>query len=366
MHKSLRAAGTATLGLTAIAAGIALAQQPTVDPDYEVPRTPWGDPDLQGKWPGTAMVGVPMTRSCALGERNTLTEEEFQQRVAQAAQQSENDLAEFDIETGADTPGGAVGGPVSPPPHWLERGEPQYQASLIVDPPNGQYPPTVDGRPVACSPAPGGAAGAGGRGGGGGGGRGGGGGFGGNAADSYLDRSNYDRCITRGIAGSILPVIYNNGNEIFQAPGYVAIQNEMIHEARIIPLDGRAHADPAIRMWIGDSRGHWEGDTLVIETRNLNDQTSIGSNGGGQRINQNSVLTERLTRIDDDTILYSMTIDDPTTWTAPWTFQLPLEREDDYGMFEYACHEGNYAMFNILSGARAEERRAAEAAAAGQ
>jgi len=377
MPTSSRAVASITLCLTAIAAGIgiALAQQPAVGPDYEVPRTPWGDPDLQGKWPGTAMVGVPMTRDCSLGERNNLTEEEFQQRVERAAQQAETDLAEFEIETGADTPGGAVGGPVSPPPHWLERGEPQYQASLIVDPPNGQYPQTVDGGPVACSPAPaggaggrGGAVGAGGRGGAGGraGGGGGGGGFGGNAADSYLDRSNYDRCITRGIAGSILPVIYNNGNEIFQAPGYVAIQNEMIHEARIIPLDGRPHADPAIRMWIGDSRGHWEGDTLVIETRNLNDQTSIGSNGGGRRIDQDSVLTERLTRIDDDTILYSMTIDDPKTWTAPWTFELPLEREDDYGMFEYACHEGNYAMFNILSGARAEERRAAEAAAAGQ
>ena len=362
MPKSLRAAGSTTLCLTAIATalgtGIALAQQPAVDPNYEVPRTPWGDPDLQGKWPGTAMVGVPMTRDAALGERNWLTEEEFQARVARAEQQAETDLAEFDIESGADTPGGAVGGPVSPPPHWLERGEPQYQASLIVDPPNGQYPPMVG--------AQGAGAGTGGGGRGGGGGGRGGGGFGGNAADSYLDRSNYDRCITRGIAGSILPVIYNNGNEIYQAPGYVAIQNEMIHEARIIPLDGRPHADPAIRMWIGDSRGHWEGDTLVIETRNLNDQTSIGSNGGGRRINQDSMLTERLTRIDDDTILYSMTINDPTTWTAPWTFQLPLEREEDYGMFEYACHEGNYAMFNILSGARAEERRAAEAAAAGQ
>ena len=369
MQNWSRVAGIALPGVTAIAAavawGIALAQQPAVDPNYEPPRTPWGDPDLQGKWPGTAMVGVPMTRDAALGDRNWLTEEEFQQRVARAEQQSETDLAEFEIETGADTPGGAVGGPVSPPPHWLERGEPQYQASLIVDPANGQYPPQVGAAPGGAGGRggafAGGGAGAGGRGGGGGGGN-----FGGNAADSYLDRSNYDRCITRGIAGSILPVIYNNGNEIYQAPGYVAIQNEMIHEARIIPLDGRPHADPAIRMWIGDSRGHWEGNTLVIETRNLNDQTSIGSNGGGRRINQDSVLTERLTRIDDDTILYSMTIDDPTTWTTPWTFQLPLEREDDYGMFEYACHEGNYAMFNILSGARAEERRAAEAAAAGQ
>jgi hypothetical protein len=251
--------------------------------------------------------------------------------------QALNDSAEFELENADSTPGGAVGGPVSPPPHWLERGEPQYQASLIVDPPNGRYPARVDG-----------------------GGGGGFGGFGGNSADSYLDRSNYDRCITRGIAGSILPVIYNNGNEIVQGPGYVALLNEMIHEARIIPLDGRPHVSSDVRMWMGDSRGHWEGNTLVIETRNLNDQTSIGSNGGGRAIDQNATLTERLTRVADDIILYQMTVNDPTTWEAPWTFEFPWHREDDYGMFEYACHEGNYAMFNILSGARAEERRAAE------
>ena len=134
-------------GLAALAAtGVAFAVHAQESTDsaaassYEVPRTSWGDPDLSGIWPGTAMVGVPMTRDAALGERNWLTEEEFQQRVARAEQQSEADLAEFDIETGADTPGGAVGGPVSPPPHWLERGDPQRQASLIVDPPNGRMP----------------------------------------------------------------------------------------------------------------------------------------------------------------------------------------------------------------------------------
>jgi len=332
------AAGILPLVLGAIVAGIALAQ-PQYDPDYEPPRTPWGDPDLQGRWPGTDMVGVPMQRNEAFGDRNWLTEEEFQQEVARRERQAATDLAEFELEDADSTPGGAVGGPVSPPPHWLERGEPQYQASLIVEPANGRYPARVDGS------------------------EGGGfGGFGSNRADSYLDRSNYDRCITRGIAGSVLPVIYNNGNEIIQGPGYVAIRNEMIHEARIIPLDGRPHADPAIRMWMGDSRGYWDGNTLVIETRNLNDQTAIGSNGGGQTIDPDAVLTERLTRVSDDTIVYSMTINDPTTWVSPWTFQLPLTRDDDYGMFEYACHEGNYAMFNILSGARAEERRAAEAA----
>jgi hypothetical protein len=344
MQNTLRAAFIGSLTASAIGIGIALAQ-PAYDPDYEPPRTPWGDPDLQGKWPGTAMVGVPMTRPRELGERNWLTEAEFQERVARAENQEATDLADFDIEDAENTPGGAVGGPVSPPPHWLERGEPQYQAGLIIDPPDGQYPARVDGDA------------------GGGGFGGGGGGFGGRRADTYLDRSNYDRCITRGIAGSILPVIYNNGNQIIQSPGYVAIRNEMIHETRIVPLDGRPHISSDVRMWMGDSRGHWEGNTLVIETTNLNDQTSIGPNGGGRPIHQDAKLTERLTRVDDDTILYSMTIDDPQTWVAPWTLQLPWQRDDDYGMFEYACHEGNYAMFNILSGARAEERRAAEAEA---
>jgi hypothetical protein len=339
MQLKLGTAGVTTLTLAAIGAGIALAQEPQYDPNYEPPRTPWGDPDLQGVWPGVDYVGVPMQRPADLGERNWLTEEEYLERVVRAARQAESDNADFDIEDAANTPGGTVGGPVSPPPHWLERGEPQYQAGLIIDPPDGQYPERVDGD-------------AGGRGF---------GGFGGNRADSYLDRSNYDRCITRGIAGSILPVIYNNGNQIVQAPGYVALRNEMIHETRIIPLDGRPHADGDIRMWMGDSRGYWDGNTLVIETRNLNDQTSIGVNGGGRAIDQDAVLTERLTRVDDETILYSMTVDDPATWVSPWTFQFPWRLDNSYGMHEYACHEGNYAMANILSGARAEEARAAAA-----
>ena len=338
MQNKLRAAGITALSISALGTAIALAQ-PEYDPNYEPPRTPWGDPDLQGKWPSTAMVGVPMQRPEDLGDRNWLTEEEFLERVARADRQTETDNAGFDIEDAENTPGGAVGGPVSPPPHWLERGEPQYQAGLIIEPANGRMP-------AQTNPA---AQGGGRR------------GFGSRLANTYLDRSNYDRCITRGIAGSILPVIYNNGNQIVQGPGYVALRNEMIHEARIIPLDGRPHASEEIRMWIGDSRGHWEGNTLVVETRNLNDQTSIGGNGGGSGIDPNSVLTERLTRVSDDTILYSMTVDDPTSWVTPWTFQLPLQRDDSYGMFEYACHEGNYAMFNILSGARAEERRAAAA-----
>jgi hypothetical protein len=323
----------------ATSAGASGAGGHTADGAYAVPRTPWGDPDLQGKWPGTHMVGVPMQRPEALGLRNELNDEEFAAREAQFARQSEQDNADFDLEAATSTPGGDVGGPVSPPPHWLERGDPQRQASLIVDPPNGRMPAYTDAaqqrqadlRTLRESRGP---------------------------ADSYTDRSLYDRCITRGIAGSILPVIYNNGNQIVQSPGYVAIVNEMIHETRVIPLDGQPHPSLGIKLWLGDSRGRWDGDTLVVETTNLTDRTAIGVNGGGVRHSDAIKITERITRTGPDTIDYRMTIDDPATWTAPWTMQMPLKRDDAYGMYEYACHEGNYAMFNILSGARADERAA--------
>jgi hypothetical protein len=181
---------------------------------FTPPRTPWGDPDLQGVWPGTAMVGVPMQRQQQFGTRNELTEEEFQARVKQAKQTEEDALADFDV-TNADTRNaGAVGSATSPPPHWLERGKPSRQASLIVDPPDGRQPPQV---PEAQKRAADAQAARKGRG----------------PADSYTDRSLYDRCVTRGVLGSILPVIYNNGNELVQAPGVVAIRNEMIHETRI-------------------------------------------------------------------------------------------------------------------------------------
>jgi hypothetical protein len=134
----------------------------------------------------------------------------------------------------------------------------------------------------------------------------------------------------------------------------------MIHETRIVPLDGRAHVSPEIKMWLGDSVGRFEGDTLVVETKNFTDRTGVGVNGGGQRHSEALTITERFTRVADDVIDYKMTVDDPETWTAPWTMQMPLKRDDSYGMFEYACHEGNLAMFNILSGHRADERRAAD------
>jgi hypothetical protein len=304
---------------------------------YKASRTSWGDPDLQGTWTGTAMVGVPMQRDEKLGLRNVLTEEEFVAREAQFARQAEQDNADFDLESAAETPGGDVGGPVSPPPHWLERGEPQYQASLIVDPPNGRTPPLTEAaqqRQGALREARDGRG----------------------PADSYTDRSLYDRCITRGLVGSLTPAIYNAGNQIVQSPGYVVIRNEMIHEARVVPLDGSAHPSTAIKQWVGDSRGRWEGDTLVVETTNFTDRTNVGF----ARHSDALKVTERYTRVDTDTLNLKITIEDPQTWTAPWTLELPFDRDDSYGMYEYACHEGNYAMFNLLSGARADERAAAE------
>ena len=341
------AAAAGCLALAVLASFTVVSGQTAASPSskYTAPRTPWGDPDLQGKWPSTDLVGVPMQRDQKLGTRNVLTEEEFKARQEQFARQAAQDEAEFDLDQATSTPGGDVGGPVSPPPHWLERGRPQYQASLIVDPPDGRMPPfTRDAQQrqaaqrdaqVARRKE-----------------------LNGREADTYLDRSLYDRCITRGIAGSILPIIYNNGNEIVQGPGWVAIRNEMIHETRVVPLDGRPHPDSKIALWMGDSRGHWEGDTLVVETTNFDPRTSgIAVNGGGARISDALKVTERFTRVSAELLSYEMKIDDPKTWTRPWTMQYPLKLDHDYGFYEYACHEGNYAMFNILSGSRAAEKK---------
>jgi hypothetical protein len=301
---------------------------------YRPPRTAWGDPDLEGKWPSTNMAGVPLQRAESFGTRNVLTDAEFAERRAQAARQKVQDLADFDFENPS-VPFGQVGGGQSPPQHWFERGETQRQASLIVDPPNGRLPALTAAaqkreadrrRAAPAQPA------------------------------SYTDFTLYERCITRGLTGSMLPGGYNNGNQIFQAPGYVTIVNEMIHESRIVPLDGRPHISAAIGRHLGDSRGRWEGDTLVVVTKSFTDRLGVGMNNTGA--SAALTITERFTRTSANTLRYSVTVDDPMTWTAPFTLQYTLERDDAYGMFEYACHEGNYAMQNILSGARATERAA--------
>ncbi len=302
---------------------------------YNPPKTPWGDPDLQGIWPGN--MGVPMQRPDSFGTRETLTDAEFAQREEQARKQL---AADAESTVTSDT---RVG--IGPPSYWTERGKPTRQTSLIVDPPNGRLPPITAEEAALRKEARNGK------------------GFPGEwrgEASSPADLNIYYRCISRGLLGSIIPVVYNNGNQILQAPGYVVIRNEMIHEARVIPLDGRPHIGNNIREIMGDSRGHWEGNTLVIETRNFTDLDAIGSNGAGYpgdpgHHSADMTLIERLTRVAPDTINYEATINDPKTWTKPWTMRIVLKRDDHYQLLEYACHEGNYAMGDILSGARVEE-----------
>ena len=326
------------LAVTAIAS----AQSPAAR-EFVPPRTPWGDPDLQGIWPGTEMAGVPLQRPARFGTRNVLTDDEFAERAKQLKEEEESLVAEIDVFTADVSQPCAIRCPTSPQPHWQELGKPSRQASLIVDPPDGRQPPLSDegqkrqaqlqaeqrARRERLQ---------------------------GREADSYTDRSLYDRCITRGPMGSVLPTIYNNGNEIVQAPGYVVIRNEMIHETRVVPLDGRPHLSSSMKSYMGDSRGWWEGNTLVVETRNLNGRTGVGGNGGGQ-MSERATLTERFTMRDANTLQYQVTIDDPGTWTRPWTISFPWKRDQGYGMFEYACHEGNYAMFNILRISRAAENK---------
>ncbi len=307
---------------------------------YVAPRTPWGDPDLQGIWPGNA--GVPMQRAAGLGERRFMTDEEFAKREAQAIAQAKADAEQFVTRAGA---GGGRGGGVGPPDHWLERGKPSRQTSLIIDPPNGRLPALTPQAEKFRKEARGGR------------------GLTGEwrgEANSYEDLNIYYRCITRGLLGSVIPVIYGNSNEIVQAPGYLVFRNEMIHESRVIPIDNRPHVGSAIRMYMGDSRGHWESDTLVVETTNLTDKVPIGSNGAGYAGDpgyhtQALRVVERFTRTGENTIDYEATVDDPQTWTKPWTMLITLTRGTEPHLYEYACHEGNYAMPNILRGARAEE-----------
>jgi hypothetical protein len=294
---------------------------------YTAPKTPWGDPDLQGQWPATA--NIPMQRPANLGERATLTPEELKQRESQAARTAEADSEEFvSSETTVN---------INPPGYWVEHGKPNAQASLVVDPPNGRIPPlTPEGQAYAKSLRNGLGPGS----------------HFPDKVDSWEDFDFYSRCITRGLVSSMLPTLYNFGNQIVQAPGYVAIRNEMIHETRVIPLDGRAHVGKSLRAYMGDSRGHWEGDTLVVETTNLNNKTGTG----GGFFSDAAVLTERFRRTAKDELSYDLTVNDPKTWTKRFTIHMPYKEDPSYTIYEYACHEGNYMMTDALTGARELEK----------
>jgi hypothetical protein len=312
-------------GVLASAAGLAwLATASVSGQGWTAPRTSWGDPDLQGTYTNTYENGTSFERPDEFSGRR-LDEIKGEELAAMRRAIQKRTIANFE-------------GPIHAPDHWwqdnlfLDRGS---QAWFVVDPPDGKIPPlTADASERQAARAA--ARRTNGRG----------------PADSYEDRSLYDRCISRGLPGSMLPAIYGNQYQIVQSPGFVAILYEMIHETRVIPINGGPPLGEGIRAYMGDARGRWEGETLVVETTNFRDESSYrGANPRTLR------LTERFTPVAPDKVRWAVTVDDPQTWTKPWTFAMPLTR-DNTPLPTYECHEGNYGLRNILSAARADERRA--------
>ena len=297
-------------------------------------RTPWGDLDLQGEWTTEGEYGVPLERPAEFADRAFLTDEEYAKRLSEVQERDERDLRRVDVSSGK------VDGPNAPIPHWREYETDSRRTSLVIDPPNGRLPP----RTPQAEPPPVQRCGSLQR---------------GEPCDSYVDYGLGVRCIVHGggFPDAMFPAVYNANFRIVQAPGVVAITYELIHDTRVIPIDASAKADhvsPAIRMYMGDARGHWEGETLVVETTNL----KIGTRGASADLR----LVERFKRVSKGLIEYQVTFVDPHTWTTPWTAALDMKaRPADAGVFEYACHEGNYGIRNMLSTARYLERQAASA-----
>jgi len=289
-----------------------------VDPHWKAPRTPWGHPDLEGIWTTDDMRGIPMSRPAQFGNRMYLTDEEFATRANQRRNARDID----DARTGT---------------FRNEEGSRDFSyTSMVIDPPDGRVPALTAAARARPRMA---------------------GSFGLGPWEKVQDFSLYDRCITRGVVGSFMPAVYGNGARIVQTPDSVVISYEMVHDTRVIPLDNRAPIGEGIHLYMGDARGHWEGDTLVIETRNFTDKTAVG----GANHSEGLRLTERFTRIDPEMIDYEIHVDDPTTYSQPWTMRITITSQRDYQIYEYGCHEGNNAMRNALSAERAYEKAAAEA-----
>jgi hypothetical protein len=304
-----------------------IAMAPAATPPgktWVAPRTPDGQPDLQGTWTNATIT--PFERPDALAGKPVLTREEAAEIEKQAA------------ENRVDRPpkAGEVGNYNQV---WFDSGTKVVstrQTSLVVEPPDGRVPvkPSAEAKRDYNQS---------------------------HIADSYEYMSLWDRCITRGVPGVLFPAGYNNAHQIVQSPGFVVIFSEMIHEARVVPLDGRAHLPGSVRQWNGDSRGHWEHNTLVVDTTNFNGKGWISTSAAGGRIkgipqSEKLHLVERFTRVDAGTIDYELTVDDPDVYTKPWKVAMPLTRDENYKIYEYACHEGNEAVGNILRGGRAAEK----------
>ena len=326
---SLAAGLVIASGWTSLHSPPAQAQQkpatgaPATRGEWKAPRTSWGHPDLQGFWTNTTTT--PLERPGDLKEA-VLTADDLKKRDAEVAAR-----VSFDRPSRQGDPGAYN-------EFWMERGRLNPRTSLVIDPPDGKVPALsaegqkrFDAQAAARKARP---------------------------ADSWLDRSAYDRCITRGMPGLMMPGFYNHNYQIMQTPTHVVVLVEMIHDARIIPIDGRPRLPDAVKQWHGDSRGRWEGDTLVVETTNVSDTVlerpqSIVAFGLGST----TKLIERFRRVDAETIDYQYTVESPMS-SSPWTVATPMAKIEG-PIFEYACHEGNYAMPGILTGARHDEKTAA-------
>ena len=337
MHTRIAAtAAVAFLALT-MARNATGQERPAPDGAYRAPRTADGQPDISGIWTNDTLT--PLERPARLGDQAFYTEEEAAEIEHGGREMRERDNAPGSTRTG---PAGNLGRGYN----WfwsdpLESVVYTRRTSMIADPPTGRVPtrPEADARArwlVA------------------------------NRTDSHENMSPYSRCITRGMPGSMIPNTYNTGNHIFQIPGYVVILYEMVREPRIIPLDDRSYIDPKITQWMGDARGRWEGETLVVETRNFTEKGWIipNQNAGrlhGVPVSRDLRLVERFTRVSEDVLDWQVRVEDPKVYTRPWTLELPLKHDMTYDLYDYACHEGNRAVTGILGGARHEERPQAAA-----
>ena len=310
VRKPLLSLLLASLLLPAAPAAADPVPPPAAPAGWKTPRTPWGDPDLRGGFP-LDLGRTPMQRPEALGTHAVMTDEEYAKAVSTA-----DDLAQgADREDAANKLGSG---------NWFEWGRTLRQTSLITEPENGRIPEmTALGKQRAAGMKSS---------------------WSEKVFEGLADFNSLDHCITRGLPASMIPFPYNNGLRIFQAPGYVVINLEMIHETRIIPLDGQPQLPGPIKPWLGSSRGHWEGDTLVVETANFNGEAPmviVGPSNQPVPTSTAMTITEHFTLKGDDALYYEAWISDPEVLTAPFKLAFPLRRDEDYQPFEYACHEGN-------------------------
>ena len=316
--------GLALAVVTLAAAGVA-AQSKGEPARWTPPRTPDGQPNLQGVWTNATIT--PFERPANLRDKPFLTEAEAKELEQQAANRRDEDAPPRPGDVGSYNQ------------VWFDSGErvvSTRRSSLVVDPPDGRVPLRPEAEAARSHTVA-------------------------HEGDSYEFMSVWDRCITRGVPGGMFPAGYNNAYQIFQTPGFVVILYEMIHEARIIPI-GRAHQPAHVRSWNGDSVGRWDGNTLVVDTTNYNGKGWIATSAAGGRIKgvpqtESLHVVERFTPIDANTIDYQVTLEDPKMFARPWTVAIPLHRDSTYRIYEYACHEGNRAVEGVLRGARAQETR---------